>query len=299
MRVVQCSRSVLPIRGYGGTERCIFWTAEALADLGHRVYLIAGRGSRSAKATIIALPRGQRDLNDLIPDDADIIHLHGTPDWRPKKPFLVTIDGNGKPGERFLPTTVFVSQNHAQRHGSQHFVYNGVEPSEYHFREQKEDYFLFLSRAKLKTKGVDLAISLARRAGAKLLIAGGWRLSVSPSVRWVGEVWGSKKAELLAGAKALLFPIRWEEPFGLVVIEALVSGTPVITTSRGAMPELVTPDVGFVCRNEEEMLEAMRRVGELHPQNCRARVLETFTARKMAEGYLRYYRMVLETGGLA
>jgi glycosyltransferase involved in cell wall biosynthesis len=76
-------------------------------------------------------------------------------------------------------------------------------------------------------------------------------------------VGGRRKAELIAGARALLFPIRWDEPFGIVVAEAMVSGTPVITTPRGSMPELVTPDVGFLCQNESELEEAIRRVGDV------------------------------------
>lgn len=296
MRIVQYSETVLPVKGYGGTERCVYWTAEALADIGHQVYLLAGRGSHSDKASIIPLPRGKKDLNQFIPDDTDLIHLHGTPDWVPRKPFLVTIDGNGKPGERFLRNTVFVSRDHARRHGSTQFVYNGLDPKEYVFRERKEDYFLFLSRVHRKEKGVEIAVSLAKRSGARLIIAGGRRFTFARNIRSVGDVWGEEKAELLAGARALLFPIQWDEPFGLVAIEALVSGTPVITTPRGAMPEIVTPDVGFLCRDQGELLQAMQRVGEIDPQACRRKVLEHFTAEKMARGYLEYYKRILESG---
>jgi len=103
---------------------------------------------------------------------------------------------------------------------------------------------------------------------------------------------------LLAGARALLFPIRWEEPFGIVVAEALISGTPVITTPHGAMPELVTPDVGFLCRDEQELEEAIGRVATLSPAACRQRALEHFTSSVCAHKYVHYYQRLRAGGAL-
>jgi len=91
----------------------------------------------------------------------------------------------------------------------------------------------------------------------------------------------------------LLFPIRWEEPFGIVVAEALISGTPVITTPRGAMPELVTPDVGFLCRDETELADAIQRVGDIAPAACRQRALQYFTSTVCARKFLMYYERLL------
>jgi glycosyltransferase involved in cell wall biosynthesis len=129
--------------------------------------------------------------------------------------------------------------------------------------------------------------------GFRLVIAGGYKFSLSRKIRSVGMVGGREKAELIAGARALLFPVSWPEPFGLAVIEALCSGTPVITSPCGAMPEIVTPDTGFICDGQPAMEAAVERLGEISPHACRRRVLENFTADIMADHYLKEYRQVI------
>jgi glycosyltransferase involved in cell wall biosynthesis len=229
----------------------------------------------------------------------DVAHVHGVSAAGVSIPYLITVQGNSASELAPDPHKVFVSADHAKRAGSQAFVYNGVDPDEFIFRERKDDYFLFLSKVSRRVKGVDVALRLARRLGFRLVVAGGSRVglrktgglwdSLRAGVHFCGEVGGQKKAELIAGARALLFPIRWDEPFGIVVAEALISGTPVITTPVGAMPELVTPDVGFLCRDEREMADAIRHVGDIAPGACRRRALEHFTSMVCAEKYLRYY----------
>jgi glycosyltransferase involved in cell wall biosynthesis len=100
---------------------------------------------------------------------------------------------------------------------------------------------------------------------------------------------GRQKAELLAGARAFLFPTRVDEAFGLGMVEALMSGTPVICSDRGACPEIITRDVGFVCRYEPDYLNAIRRVGEIKPQTCRDKAMRNFHYLRMAKDYLGEY----------
>ncbi|MEJ2483138.1 MAG: glycosyltransferase, partial [Gemmatimonadota bacterium] len=102
----------------------------------------------------------------------------------------------------------------------------------------------------------------------------------------------------LAGARALLNPIRWQEPFGLVAIEALVSGTPVLATPLGAMPELVSEEVGALCSDEAEFIQALSRIESWEPEACRARVLDRFTHIEMAGAYVDLYRRAV-SGDLA
>lgn len=202
-----------------------------------------------------------------------------------------------------MPNKIYVSADHARRGGATAFVYNGIDPDEFIYRERKDDYFLFLSKVSRRKKGVDVALRLARHMGFRLLVAGGTRFSLRKTggflnsvlgkVHFCGEVTGRRKAELFAGARALIFPIRWEEPFGLVVAEALVSGTPVITAPHGAMPEIVTPDVGVLCNSYDEMATAIQRVGEIDPAACRRRVLEQFTNHQCADAYRRHYRTAI------
>lgn len=287
---------------YGGSERVVHWQAKAQAALGHRVTLIAPQGSSCAGAEIVEAPP-DADYANLLPRDTEVVNLHGVGAIDAGVPYVVTTQGNSPAELAPSPHKIFVSGNHAQRAGSRAFVYNGVDPGEFVYRERKDDYVLFLSKVSRKVKGIDTALRLARRLGFRLVVAGGtrWSLrktgglwdSLRADVHFVGEVGGQRKAELIAGARALLFPIRWDEPFGIVVAEAMISGTPVITTPCGAMPELITPEVGFLCNDEEQMVSALRRLGEISPAACRARALAHFTAEVCARKYVRYYEALV------
>jgi hypothetical protein len=307
MHIVHVSRWRLPVQGYGGVPRAVFWLAKAQAEQGDRVTVLAPKGSRCPGATVIELPAGNADYSPFVaaalPADADILHFHHLPAVAPPIPWVLTAQGNS-PGElQYMPNKIYVSADHARRGGATAFVHNGLDADEFIYRERKDDYFLFLSKVSRWKKGVDVALHLARQTGVRLLVAGGTRFglrktggfldSLLGKVHFCGEVTGRHKAELIAGARALIFPIRWEEPFGLVVTEALVSGTPVITVPRGAMPEIVTSDVGFLCNSYDEMVAAVRRVGEIDPAACRRRVLERFTNHQSADAYRRYYRAAM------
>ena len=127
---------------------------------------------------------------------------------------------------------------------------------------------------------------------------GGWRPSLSRWVRYVGKVGGTRKTELLAGARAFWMPALWDEPFGITLIEALVSGTPVLGTRRGSLPEIVSPDVGALGDTLDELVELRARLDAIDPEACRAHVERHFTHHAMAEGYLRMFRAYLATGVL-
>jgi glycosyltransferase involved in cell wall biosynthesis len=114
----------------------------------------------------------------------------------------------------------------------------------------------------------------------------------------VGEVDGATKAALLARARCLWNPAAWDEPFGLVTIEALLSGTPVLGTRRGALPELITPEVGALCGTMDEMIAAAATIHARDPGACRARAERGFTHVVMAEEYVRMYRALLGAGTL-
>ena len=185
-------------------------------------------------------------------------------------------------------------------------VHNAVDVDAYPFREDKEDYLLCIGRV-CERKGQDLAIEVARRAGLPLVLAG----RVHPKEAWFfeerilphvdadrvvfhGEVSNERKAELLAGARALLFPVREPEPFGLAMVEALACGTPVIADPIGAVPEVVTDgETGFLVSGIDAMAEAAARVEELSPEGCRADAVARFHPSAMVDGYEAVYRDVL------
>ena len=298
MNIFHYYPKVLPVKKYGGTQRIAVNLMKEQVNRGHKVYLLSLAGTHLPSINVTTIKRPIRNFENYIPDNIDIVQLYGTPQEIPRRPYLVRIGGNGKPGEKFLPSTVFLSRNHAIRHGSRHYVYSGINLDDFIYREKKEDYFLFLSKVSWKVKNVDFAIRLAKMMGFKLIVAGGWRLSFRRNIKFVGGVDDKEKAGLLAGAKALIFPTNWEEPFGLVTIEALASGTPVITTNKGAMPEVVTPDVGFRCDTFEEFKEAINRIDEVSPRKCRDRVEENFTAEIMTEKYIKVYEKIIQTGSI-
>ena len=187
--------------------------------------------------------------------------------------------------------------DHASRHGGKAFVYNGVDPSEFVFRRVKGDYDLFLGRLH-SVKGYRWAMAGAKRSGRRLLVAGGWRLSLRRSLRFVGAVNGERKADLLASAACLWMPALWDEPFGLTLVEAMMSGTPVLGTRRGALPEVVTHDVGALGDTLDELIELRSTIERLDPGGCRARAERWFSHTRMAEEYVRMYQHYLASGNL-
>lgn len=304
MHVVVASHHRLPVEGYGGPQRVVVALVRGLAALGHKVTVLAQSGTRVAEAARIVevAPRVLKSSGDaltpLIPGDADIVHAHFPVKTLPKNvPLVQTLHSNWKPGTPLPPNTIFLSGDHAKRHGSDVFVHNGLDPVEYIFRRRKERWDLFLGKLH-SDRGYHWAIDAAKRTGRRLIVAGGWRPSFTGVIKYVGEVGGKRKAVLLARARCLWMPAQWDEPFGLPTIEALFSGTPVLGTRRGALPEIITPDVGVLRDTMEELIAAMDKVGSLDPQACRARADRLFTHLVMAEAYVRMYQAVLSAGRL-
>lgn len=303
MHVAIASHHALPVRGYGGTQRIVAALVRGLAELGHQVTLITPPGSRMPAARSVEVPPSAvrdpgAELVRYVPPGVDVLHAHFPVRRLPDGiPFLQTLYGNLKAGVPAPPNNVCLSRNHARRHGSAAFVYAGLDPADFVFRAEKDAYDLFIGRLH-SVKGYRWAIEGARRTGRRLVIAGGWRPSFRRTVRYVGEVDGRRKAELLAGARCVWMPALWEEPFGLTLIEPLFSGTPVLGTRRGALPEILTPEVGALCDTLDEMIAAAETINMRSPTTCRAHAERYFTHLVMAEAYLRVYRHLIDTGTL-
>ncbi|CAN5868301.1 glycosyltransferase family 4 protein [soil metagenome] len=186
-------------------------------------------------------------------------------------------------------------------------VHNGIPVEEYPYRKDKEDYLLFLGRMS-PDKGAHLAIDAARSAGRPLVIAGKCNEppekayfdeyiapKLGPDITWIGQVDAGKKKELMGGAHAFLFPIRWSEPFGIVMVEAMACGTPVVALRGGAVDEVVHHGMtGFVSDDPAELPELIDRAGDISPAACRAHALNNFDIGKMVEGYEKAYIETLE-----
>jgi glycosyltransferase involved in cell wall biosynthesis len=189
-------------------------------------------------------------------------------------------------------------------------VYHGLPPGLLPFREtpDRQPYVAFVGRISPE-KRVDRAIEIAGRAGLELRIAA--KIDVAdrpyfereiaslmdqPHVRFLGEIGEADKAELLGGARALLFPIDWPEPFGMVVIEALSCGTPVLAWPGGSVPELLEPGrTGWIVDSIDAAVEALGEVDAIDRRACRAAFEARFTAARMARDYVRVYQRLLES----
>jgi len=320
MKIVLFHPTRLPPKDYGGVERVVLWLARGLVERGHEVHVAAARDSRLPSGVrLIAIDDPDpRKLPPRLPSGCEIVHFMAPPGDAALKAIgcgsLVTIHGNGRMGEVFPRNSVFVSRDHARRHSAEAFVWNGIDPGELQGDSSHERAeFLFLSRTAWKVKNVKGAARMCALAQVRLGIAGGWRpfglcletLSrLRRRTRWLGPVGGSRKAELLASASALIFPILWDEPFGLVVVEAWMSGTPVLASRRGSLPELFeggSAALGRLLPDPEQDLEAWVRVLQEYaaaPQEaevasqCRAHALERFHYSKMAQSYETHYRTI-------
>jgi glycosyltransferase involved in cell wall biosynthesis len=162
------------------------------------------------------------------------------------------------------------------------------------FRPIKTGYDLFLGRLH-SVKGYRWAVEGAKATGKRLIVAGGWRPTLRRSLRYVGSVDGPRKAALLAGAECLWMPALWDEPFGLTLVEAMMSGTPVLGTRRGALPEIVSPDVGALGSTLEELVDLRPTLTRLDPADCRSRAQRWFTHLVMAQEYSRMYQHYLSS----
>lgn len=308
--LVKPGATPIPPPLYGGTERTLYQLGKALVQLGHRVTLIGHPKSCIPGAELIPSEGTDEEAMRLVPDSTDILHLSNHNITSTPKPFLLTVNGNGGHAvRRFHPNSVFVSRKHAANHGSKHFVYPGIDPTEYRFSEKREDYAVFLAKARWPVKNFQGAVEVARKAGIELRVLGSrslpfelqrkFPLWLTRGVRYYGNLAESEKVEILSHARCLILPVRWHEPFGLAFTESMASGAYVCGTPYGSLPEIVTAETGVLSASAEELAEAVRNPQRYKPSVCRERVAKGgFTSLDMARKYLMYYEKILATGSI-
>ncbi len=255
-------------------------------------------------------------------DEFDIIHSHMGASALSyanlvKTPTVHTLHGIFTPDNEKLFTYArdqyYVSISNAQREprlglNCVETVYNGIDPTIYEFRSQAQTppYLAFLGRLSPE-KGPHLAIKIAKQSGWQLKMAGKvdqvdrefFEREIAPQIdgkqiQYLGEADHNQKCELLGGAVATLFPITWREPFGLVMIESMATGTPVIAMEMGATPEVIAEGKsGFLCQTLDECIAAIDKAANLNRYECRDRVLAHFSVACMTEGYEAVYQQIM------
>jgi glycosyltransferase involved in cell wall biosynthesis len=330
----------VPPLAYGGTELVIYDLVEGLVENGHEVTLFAtGDSSTSANlrwfhkeaqwppTSLPEINHVSAAMAEIVADGGfDVIHAHSAmalPFTRllPNLPLLYTLhhvrDEQLTAFYRTFPDLSYVAISSSQKQAETalkrcEVIHHGLDPERHRWTEKPDDYVCFLGRF-AEIKGPHTAIDVAERAGVRIRVAGeshpvdqafGERevfpRLAKPHVDFLGCVGLDGKVPLLQRSRALLAPIQWDEPFGLFLVEAMLSGCPVVAFPRGSVPELVEPGVtGFIVRDADEMAELIRPGGPLDSfdrRRCRERAVERFSRKRMVANHERVYAEVAKLG---
>lgn len=328
----------VPPPAYGGTEAVVHRLAVGLQELGHEVLLFTTGDSTCPvpkawvreRADFNLLGQSLVEAQHIVRAyqrvaDFDIVHDHTV---------LGPVLGAERMGGRLVVTNhgpftpefsdvlqsitgraALIAISHDQASHSpvpvDAVIHHGLRPDELPVGRGDGDYLLFLGRF-YPEKGAKEAIEIARAAGVPLRMAAKMREPMEidyfheviepmlgEDAQYLGEISGEEKAELIGSARALLNPIRWPEPFGLVMIEALACGTPVLTRRAGAAPEIVEDGVtGFVCDSDQALVGRVAQIDTLDRAACRAAVDGHFSAARMVDEHVRLYEEVLARSAL-
>jgi len=323
----------VPPKLYGGIELIVDRLATGFQAAGHDVLLFTTGDSTCPVPRQWVLPEAEGErIGLVVPElrhlihayeavrDCDVVHDHSVagplyanrfPDLR----VVTTVHGEFNDEMTDVYTEVartvpIIAISHAQRRPVPQLpiarvIHHGIDASDFPFGAGDGGYCLYLGRM-APGKGAHRAVAVARKAGMPLLMAAKmrepWELEyfetqvepyLTDEIRYLGEVPQEQKLELLARAAALLFPIRWNEPFGLVMLEALACGTPVLAFPEGAAPEVVEDGkTGFLCHDEAAMVEALGRLGAIDRRVCRAAVEGYFSTTRMVREHLELFEEV-------
>ncbi len=302
MNIVMVCPSVIPAKLYGGTERVVWDLGKELVKMKHNVRFLAPKSSY-CDFTELAVINPDKPLNSQIPESADIVHFHFPIKENISKPYIITIHGNGRLGEEFDINSIFVSKNHANRHNSSSFVYNGLDWDEYKKPDFKSDrmIFHFLGNAAWKVKNLKGAIKVCKKAGEKIAVIGGSRIStkmglkinLSLNAKFYGMLDNNNKSQIMNLSKGLVFPVLWHEPFGLAIIESMYYGCPIFGTTYGSLPELINNKCGVLSTKMLEIENALKNVGDFNKQEISDYAATNFNSKKMALSYLENYEKVI------
>lgn len=317
----------------GSIELVVWNLTEQLIALGHEVTVFATADSQTSGQLVSVLERGYATENAPIGDwlgcewmnlcaaaeranEFDVLHSHaylyGLPLTRiVSKPFVHThhipVEPDNYQFARRYTESYITAISRCQWEQYPDIpllsvIHHGLDPRSLHFQEKPQDYLCFLGRF-ISSKGPHLAIELARRVGIPLLMAGEpteyFKMEIEPFVdgsfiQYLGPVYGDTKSQLLGGARALVYPLEWPEPFGLVMIEAMLCGTPVAALDIGAVPEVVDYGItGYYAKDLDELVTLIPQVLRLDRNLVRKRAEHRFSASRMATEYANAYSRIV------
>jgi len=320
-----------PPRHYGPWEQIASNIAEGIAGKGHEVTLFATADSITLGNLQSVCERPCEEDKSLDPKVWECLHIanimerseefdiiHNNFDFLPltysrliKTPMLTTIHGFSSPKilpvyKKYNDCNFYASISNADRSPELSYlatVYNGIKTDEFTFSETAGDYLLFFGRIH-EDKGTYEAIQIAKKSGMKLIISGiiqdqeyyNERVEpfLSDDIVFIGHSGPQRRNELLGGARALLHPIGFEEPFGLSVAESMLCGTPVIAFNKGSMPELIVHGKsGFLVGSVDEAVAALRAVNTINRRFCRDWAQQNFSQEKMVDSYIKLYENII------
>jgi len=322
-----------PPRHYGPWENIVNLLTEQLVNMGQEVTLFATGDSHTNGKLAWVCERPWSEDPTVNPkvweclhiaevfrraDEFDLIHNHF--DFLPlsystftRTPVVTTIHGFSSPSilpvyKKYNKQSYYVAISEADKSSELDYIatiHHGIDLEKFQYRPETGDYLLFFGRIHAD-KGVHTAIEVAKRSKVRLIIAGivqdesYFTQQVEPHidgsmVQFIGSVGPEQRQEILAGARALLHLIDFDEPFGLSVIESMACGTPVISFARGSMPELIrNGKTGFMVDDVEAAVQAVGRIDSLDRRACRDEIEQRFTCQRMAEDYLEVYQQILD-----
>ncbi len=321
-----------PPRRYGPWEQVASNIAEGLVQNGVEVTLFATADSITQGKLEAVCEFGYSEHPELDPKVCECLHIsslmeqagrfdliHNHFDFLPlawsrliDTPMVTTIHGFSSPKimpvyKKYNSTSHYVSISDSDRSPELDYtatVYNGIHVADFTFCPESGDYLLFFGRIH-PDKGTFEAIRIAKESGRKLIISGliqdqeYFNSKVKPflndeDIVYVGNSGPGERDKLMGEARALLHPIRFEEPFGLSVVESMLCGTPVIAFNKGSMPELIRNGKnGFLVDGIAEAVDAVNTTGTIDRKFCRDYAVSKFSRDKMVEGYLEVYRKIL------